>query len=159
MIDPVSAFAIATSAYKALERGVGAARSLESMGKDLSRWMSAVSDIDRAHHEAKNPPIFKKLFAGASVEKEALDLFIQKKQLEEQRNNLRRLIGSVLGPQAWQELIKMERDIRQQRKETLYKQREARQHFLEIVAVTFLCFIILGFAIFIIMLFSSKGAL
>ena len=57
MIDPVSAFAIATSAYKALEKGVGAARNLESMASDLSRWMSAVSDIDRAHHEAKNPPL------------------------------------------------------------------------------------------------------
>lgn len=152
MIDPVSAFAIATSAYKALERGVGAARSLESMGKDLSRWMSAVSDIDRAHHEAKNPPLFKKLFAGASVEKEALDLFIQKKQLEEQRDNLRRLIGSMLGPQAWQELIRMEKDIRQQRKETLYKQREMRKHFLEAIAATFLGVIVIAFLTFIIVL-------
>jgi hypothetical protein len=152
MIDPVSAFAIATSAYKALERGVGAARSLESMGKDLSRWMSAVSDIDRAHHEAKNPPLFKKLFAGASVEKEALDLFIQKKQLEEQRDNLRRLIGSMLGPQAWQELIRMEKDIRQQRKETLYKQREMRKHFIEAIAATFLGVIVIAFLTFIIVL-------
>jgi hypothetical protein len=152
MIDPVSAFAIATSAYKALEKGVGAARNLESMGKDLSRWMSAVSDIDRAHHEAKNPPLFKKLFAGASVEKEALDLFIQKKQLEEQRDNLRRLIGSMLGPQAWQELIRMEKDIRQQRKETLYKQREMRKHFIEAIAATFLGVIVIAFLTFIIVL-------
>jgi hypothetical protein len=152
MIDPVSAFAIATSAYKALEKSVGAARNLESMGKDLSRWMSAVSDIDRAHHEAKNPPLFKKLFAGASVEKEALDLFIQKKQLEEQRDNLRRLIGSMLGPQAWQELIRMEKDIRQQRKETLYKQREMRKHFIEAIAATFLGFIVIAFLTFIIVL-------
>jgi hypothetical protein len=155
MIDPVSAFAIATSAYKALERGVGAARNLESMGKDLSRWMSAVSDIDRAHHEAKNPPLFKKLFAGASVEKEALDLFIQKKQLEEQRDNLRRLIGSMLGPQAWQELIRMEKDIRQQRKETLYKQREMRKHFLEAIAATFLGVIVIAFLAFILTLASQ----
>jgi hypothetical protein len=158
MIDPVSAFAIATSAYKALEKGVGAARNLESMGKDLSRWMSAVSDIDRAHHEAKNPPLFKKLFSGASVEKEALDLFIQKKQLEEQRDNLRKLISSMLGPQAWQELIKMERDIRQQRKETLYKQREARQHFIEIVAILFLVIVTCGFGILLLFLFTSKGS-
>jgi hypothetical protein len=155
MIDPVSAFAIATSAYKALERGVGAARNLESMGADLSRWMSAVSDIDRAHHEAKNPPLFKKLFAGASVEKEALDLFIQKKQLEEQRDNLRRLIGSMLGPQAWQELIRMEKDIRQQRKETLYKQREMRKHFLEAIAATFLGVIVIAFLAFILTLASQ----
>lgn len=152
MIDPVSAFAIATSAYKALEKGVGAARNLESMASDLSRWMSAVSDIDRAHHEAKNPPLFKKLFAGASVEKEALDLFIQKKQLEEQRDNLRRLIGSMLGPQAWQELISMEKDIRQQRKETLYKQREMRKHFLEAIAATFLGVIVIAFLAFILTL-------
>ncbi len=152
MIDPVSAFAIATSAYKALERGVGAARNLESMASDLSRWMSAVSDIDRAHHEAKNPPLFKKLFAGASVEKEALDLFIQKKQLEEQRDNLRRLIGSMLGPQAWQELIRMEKDIRQQRKETLYKQREMRKHFMEAIAATFLGVIVIAFLAFILTL-------
>lgn len=152
MIDPVSAFAIATSAYKALEKGVGAARNLESMGKDLSRWMSAVSDIDRAHHEAKNPPLFKKLFSGASVEKEALDLFIQKKQLEEQRDNLRKLISSMLGPQAWQELIKMERDIRQQRKETLYKQREMRRHFMEAIAATFLGVIVVAFLAFILAL-------
>lgn len=152
MIDPVSAFAIATSAYKALEKGVGAARNLESMGKDLSRWMSAVSDIDRAHHEAKNPPLFKKLFSGASVEKEALDLFIQKKQLEEQRDNLRKLISSMLGPQAWQELIKMERDIRQQRKETLYKQREMRRHFMEAIAATFLGVIVVAFLAFLLAL-------
>lgn len=152
MIDPVSAFAIATSAYKALEKGVGAARNLESMGKDLSRWMSAVSDIDRAHHEAKNPPLFKKLFSGASVEKEALDLFIQKKQLEEQRDNLRKLISSMLGPQAWQELIKMERDIRQQRKETLYKQREMRRHFMEAIAATFLGVIVVAFIAFLLAL-------
>jgi transcription termination factor NusB len=152
MIDPVSAFAIATSAYKALEKGVGAARNLESMGKDLSRWMSAVSDIDRAHHEAKNPPLFKKLFSGASVEKEALDLFIQKKQLEEQRDNLRKLISSMLGPQSWQELIKMERDIRQQRKETLYKQREMRRHFMEAIAATFLGVIVVAFLAFILAL-------
>lgn len=155
MIDPVSAFAIATSAYKALEKGVGAARNLESMGKDLSRWMSAVSDIDRAHHEAKNPPLFKKLFSGASVEKEALDLFIQKKQLEEQRDNLRKLISSMLGPQAWQELIKMERDIRQQRKETLYKQREMRRHFVEAIAATFLGVIVIAFLAFILTLASQ----
>ena len=159
MVDPVSAMAIAGTAFNALKRGVSIGRDIESMGKDLSRWMSAVSDIDRAHHEAKNPPIFKKLFAGKSVEQEAMELFTQKKQLESQRDDLRKLISSMCGPAAWQELIKMEKDIRQQRKETLYKQREARHHFLEIVAVTFLCLIILGFGIFILMLLSSKGAL
>ena len=108
MVDPVSAIAIAGTAFNALKKGVSIGRDIETMGKDLSRWMSAVSDVDRAHHEAKNPPIFKKLFNGASVEQEAIELFTQKKQLENQRDELRKLISSMCGPSAWQELIRME---------------------------------------------------
>jgi len=156
MVDPISAMAIAGSAFNALKKGVSIGRDIESMGKDLSRWMSAVSDVDRAHHEAKNPPIFKKLFSGASVEQEAIELFTQKKQLESQRDDLRRLVSSMCGPSAWQELIRMEKDIRKQRKETLYKQREARQHFMEFVAITFLFFAVCGFAILLLYLFVNK---
>ena len=144
MVDPISAMAVAGSAFSALKKGVSIGRDIESMGKDLSRWMSAVSDVDRAHHEAKNPPIFKKLFSGQSVEQEAMELFTQKKQLENQRDELRKLIGSMLGPQAWQELVKMERDIRKQRQETLYAQREARKHFLEVIAVLFLIVVLVS---------------
>jgi hypothetical protein len=64
----------------------------------------------------------------------------------------------MCGPAAWQELVKMERDIRQQRKETLYKQREARQHFMEVVGVIFLVLVICGFGILLLFLFTSKGA-
>lgn len=61
MVDPVSAIAIAGSAFQALKRGVSIGRDIESMGKDLSRWMSAVSDIDRAHHEAKTHLFLKNI--------------------------------------------------------------------------------------------------
>lgn len=157
MVDPISAMAIAGSAFNALKKGVSIGRDIESMGKDLSRWMSAVSDVDRAHHEAKNPPIFKKLFSGASVEQEAIELFTQKKQLESQRDDLRKLISSMCGPQAWQELITMEKNIRKQRKETIYKQREARKHFMEIVAIILLVIVLCGFGFFILYLFTRKG--
>ena len=157
MVDPVSAIAIAGTAFNALKRGVSIGRDIESMGKDLSRWMSAVSDIDRAHHEAKNPPIFKKLFNGKSVEQEAMELFTQKKQLENQRDELRKLISSMCGPQAWQELIKMERDIRKQRQETLYAQREARKHFAEAIAIIVLVLTVVGFFLFIFYLWHNKA--
>jgi|TARA_R100001460_G_scaffold921_2_gene3884 predicted ribosome quality control (RQC) complex YloA/Tae2 family protein len=158
MVDPVSAIAIAGSAFNALKKGVSIGRDIESMGKDLSRWMSAVSDIDRAHHEAKHPPIFKKLFSGASVEQEAIELFTQKKQLENQRDELRKLISAMCGPNAWQELLRMEADIRKQRKETLYAQREARRHFVEIVSIMFLVITIVGFFIFILFLWQNRGS-
>ena len=159
MVDPISAMALASSAFATLKKGVSIGRDVHSMGKSLSTWMSAVSDIDRAHHEAKNPPIFKKLFSGKSVEQEAMELFTQKKQLENQRDELRKLISSMCGPSAWQELIKMERDIRQQRKETIYKQREARKHFVEAIAITFLIIVIGVFASGLLWLFVNRGSL
>tara|TARA_A100001015_G_C14988563_1_gene712686 strand:- start:143 stop:622 length:480 start_codon:yes stop_codon:yes gene_type:complete len=158
MVDPISAMAIAGSAFSALKKGVSIGRDIESMGKDLSRWMSAVSDVDRAHHEAKNPPIFKKLFNGASVEQEAIELFTQKKQLENQRDELRKIISSMLGPQAWQELIRMERDIRKQRQETLYAQREARKHFMEVLAIILFTTVGALFIVGIVYLISNRGS-
>ena len=157
MVDPISAMAIAGSAFSALKKGVSIGRDIESMGRDLSRWMGAVSDIDRAHHEAKNPPIFKKLFYGKSVEAEAIELFTQKKQLQNQRDELRRLISLMCGPNAWQELLRMEAEIRKQRKETLYAQREARRHFIEAISITFLVIFISCFLLGITWLFVNKG--
>lgn len=159
MVDPVSAMAIAGTAFNALKKGVSIGRDIESMGRDLSRWMSAVSDVDRAHHEAKNPPIFKKLFNGKTVEQEAMELFTQKKQLQNQRDELRKLISSMCGPNAWQELIKMEADIRKQRKETLYAQREARKQFIEVVSIFFLVITVVGFFMFIFYLWYNRSTL
>ena len=157
MVDPISAMAIAGSAFTALKRGVTIGRQIESMGKDLSRWMSAVSDIDRAHHEAKNPPIFKKIFYGKTVEQEAVELFTQRKQLQNQRDELRKLISGMLGPSAWQELLRMEAEIRKQRKETLYAQREARRHFVEIISIMFLVAFISSFLFLLSYLFVNRG--
>ena len=159
MVDPISAMAIAGSAFSALKKGFSIGRQVESMGKDLSRWMSAVSDIDRAHHEAKNPPIFRKIFNAKSVEQEAIELFTQKKQLENQRDELRKLISAMLGPSAWQELLRMEADIRKQRNETLYAHRQARRHYVEIITIFFLVFTIVGFFVFILWLFMNRGSL
>jgi DNA-binding transcriptional regulator YbjK len=159
MVDPVSAMAIAGSAYSAIRKSISVGREIESMASDLSRWMSAVSDVDRAHHEAKNPPIFKKLFNGKTVEQEAMELFTQKKQLQNQRNELRKLISSMCGPNAWQELIRMEADIRKQRKETLYTQREARRHFVEVISIFFLVITVVGFFMFIFYLWYNRSTL
>ena len=159
MVDQVSAMAIAGAAFNALKKGVSIGRDIESMGKDLSRWMSAVSDVDRAHHEAKNPPIFKKIFNAKSVEQEAIELFTQKKQLESQRDDLRKLVSSMCGPSAWQELLRMEADIRKQRKETLYAQREARRHFVEFLSIGVLIITIVGFFIFILFLWNNRGSI
>ena len=133
-MDPVTAMATASAAFGALKKGFAIGKDIESMASDLSRWMGALSDLDQAEKEAKNPPIFKKLFGGQSVEQEAITAFANKQKAEQQRYELRQWICLTLGRSKWDELVKMEGQIRKRRQETLYRQRERRRKFVEIVA-------------------------
>lgn len=144
MIDPVTALATANAAFAALKKGVEIGRDIESMASDIGRWMSCLSDVEQAEKEAKNPPIFKKIVSGKSVEEEALELFMAKRKMQEQRDELRKIISWQAGPAAWQELLKTEATIRKQRQETIYKQREKRKQFIEIICVIGLSVVMLG---------------
>lgn len=137
-MDPISAMATASAAFGAIKKGFAVGRDIEQMAGDLSRWMGAMSDLEQAEKEAKNPPIFKKLFAGQSVEQEAIAAFANKEKAKQQRYELQQWISLTMGKSKWDSLVAMEGQIRKQRKETLYKQRERRQKFVEIVAWTLL---------------------
>ena len=134
-MDPVSAMATASAAFGALKKGFAIGRDLESMASDLSRWMGALSDIEQAEKEAKNPPIFKKIISSKSVEQEAIEAFAAKKKAQAQRDELKQWLQFTVGSKAWDELIAMEGQIRKQRQETIYRQRERRQKFVEIVVI------------------------
>ena len=133
-MDPVTLMAGATASYNAVKRAIAAGQELESMIGSLSKWMSCLSDLDQAEREAKNPPIFKKLFSGKTVEQEALEIFAAKQKAQQQRDELRQFIGLTLGRSKWDELVATEARIRKQRQETMYAQRERRRKFVEIVA-------------------------
>ena len=106
------------------------------MASDLSRWMGALSDLEQAHKESLHPPIFKKLFAGSSVEQEAANVWAAKRKATAQRDELRQWVQLTLGQKAWNDLVAEEGRIRKRRQETLYRQRERRRKFVEIVAWT-----------------------
>lgn len=133
-MDPVTLMASATASYNAVKRAIAAGQELESMIGSLSKWMSCLSDLDQAEREAKNPPIFKKLFSGKTVEQEALEIFAAKQKAQQQRDELRQFIGLTLGMSKWNELVATEARIRKQRQDTMYAQRERRRKFVEIVA-------------------------
>jgi hypothetical protein len=157
-MDPVSAMATASAAFGALKKGFSIGRDIESMAGDLSRWMGALSDIDQAEKEAKNPPIFKKLFNGKSVEQEAIEAFAAKRKAQSQRDELKQWIGLTLGRSAWDELIRMEGNIRKQRQETLYRQRERRQKFVEICVIILAVLIGAALLIGFIWFVKTKGS-
>ena len=111
---------------------------------DIGRWMGAVSDVNQSVKMASNPPVFKKLFAGSSVEQEAMDAFAAKKKAEAMEEELRNWINLTHGPNAWQDLLKMQVKIRKQRQETLYKQAELRRNLLQVVGIILLAIVFVG---------------
>lgn len=154
-MDPVTAAATAASAFKAVQKGFQLARSIEDMASDLSRWMGALSDLEQAEKESKNPPLFKKLFGGSSVESAALEALAAKTKAEEDRAQLKQYIQYSYGQSKWDELVRMEGSIRKQRAETIYKQRELRRKFVEIVAI--IATAITGIGILVLFILWLRG--
>jgi hypothetical protein len=132
----MSALATASATFNVIKRGFEVGRDIEQMAGDLSRWMGAMSDLTEAEHQIKNPPIFKKLFSGKSIEQEAIEIFAAKRKAEQMREELKQFIGWTMGSKAWDQLLAMEGQIRKERQETLYNQARRRQKFMEVVTVS-----------------------
>jgi len=155
MIDPISAAATASAAFTALQRGFQVARSIEDMASDLSRWASAMSDLEFAHKQAQNPSIFKRVFYSQSIEAEAMEAFAAKTRAEEQRAQLKQYIQYTYGQSKWDELVRKEGEIRRIRKETVHRQAERRRKFLEIVAIALV--VVSGVGALILLVMWLKG--
>ena len=85
MIDPVTAIAGATAAYKGLKKAIAVGKDLHDMGSTLNQWAGAMSDLDFSHKQAENPPMFKKLFGASQVEQKALETWGHKQKAKEMR--------------------------------------------------------------------------
>ena len=134
-MDLVTAIAAATTAFNVIKKGFDMGRDIESMYGDMGRWMGAVSDVNQANKMAKNPPLFKKLFAGSSIEEDAMNAFAAKKKAEEMENELRSYVNLVYGPNSWNEILKLQAKIRKDRQEQIYAQQEMQAHVLNVIGI------------------------
>ena len=161
MFDPVTVTAVlgtATSAFNSLKKGFAAAREIESMQSDLSRWMKASSDIDQAVKNTKNPPFYRKFLSGETVEQAAVQAFTGKKQLEQQRYDLQQFIKFRYGTKAWDDLLKMEADIRKERTEKIYARQRLKQQIIEGFFIFLLLCTVVGFILFVFWLKKQQDA-
>ena len=159
MIDPVSAFAVATTAYKTISKAVAVGQDIENVTGQLGKWFTATADIRKAKDLNKRAPLFKKVFAAGSVEEEAMQTFLAKKKAEDMRNELKQLISFTRGPSAWQELLKTEADIRKKRQKAIYEQKERQRKFFEVTFIIFGVLIIVGLVSFFVWLIGNEKGL
>ena len=79
-----------------------------------------------------------------SIEQEAFEAFTAKKQLEQQRNDLRTFIQFSHGQSAWDELVRMEGEIRKRRQKEVYDKQKFREKVITIVVIIIVCSVGLG---------------
>ena len=139
-MDPISAIAIATTAFNAIKKGFSVGRDVESMSKDLGRWMGAIQAVKEGHSKKKN-----RMFG--SVEEEALETFAMKKKAIAMENELRTFVNMNYGPNAWNEVIRIQAEIRKQKKEA---QIEAQQRQRQMVENTIIGGLVLMFVFFVV---------
>ena len=153
MIDPVTAIAGATAAYNGIKKAIGVGKELHDMAGTLSQWAGAMSDLDFAHRQAENPPMFKKIFGSSQIEQNALEVWGHKQKAKEMRDELKSHISLFYGPSAWDEIVSIEAKMRKDRKEAIYKAEERKQAIVEwtvgiLLAVAMTA--VIGFIIYLI---------
>lgn len=132
-MDPVTIIATATAAYNALKKGIEIGREIQDMGGQLATWAGAVSDIEFLERKNADPPWYKTF--SSSVQAEAIEIFASKKQLEAQRNELRTYIQYSMGQSAWDELLRIEAQVRKQRADHDHRRVEVRETLISVILV------------------------
>jgi|TARA_R110000850_G_scaffold246007_2_gene370899 hypothetical protein len=148
MIDPISAIAMATAAFNTIKKGFAIGKDIESMYSDVGRWMGAVSDIDQAGKMNKNPGVFKKLFAGSSIEEDAMNIFAAQKKAAAMELELKNFVNMTHGPESWNEILALQGKIRKDRQKMIYAQQEKQKEILNIIGIVLLSSAVIAALVF-----------
>ena len=133
MVDPITAIAGATAAFNAIKKGFEVGRDIESMYGDIGRWMSSCETVNKEAKSAKSK--------GMSVEEEALEIFAHQKKVKAMEEELRTFINLSHGPTAWNEVLRIQADIRKRRRQALEAAKKKREEMImwTLVGVGGLC--------------------
>ena len=122
-MDPITALTVATAAYNTIKKGFQVGKEVESMAGDLGRWMNAINAVKTSHSKAKGRRF-------GSVEEEALETFAAKKKAEQMENDLRNFIVGQYGVNAWQDIVRIQADLRKKQKEEAIRLAKERDELI-----------------------------
>ena len=145
---------MATGAFKGLKAAIGAGKDIQEMTGQLANWGKAFSDFTNLEEREKNPPFWKKTFKG-SDEETALEIFANKKKMEQMRSEIKEHITWHYGKSAWDEVLQIEASMRRKRKEELYR-KQAQVDAMINFAIGAVIFLVSGGILFCFFYFLGK---
>lgn len=131
MIDPVSAFALATAAYNAVKQGIEVGREMHEVSGALGKFFKASAEIKEADEYKSKPSIFKKLLDKGSIEQEALDNLVRRRTVIKQEYELMMMIKMQYGDYAYNEMMEERRKISVERIKAEKAQKEHEREVVE----------------------------
>ena len=124
-MDPISLFMAATAAFNTVKKLVEAGREVEDVLGQIGTWMGKVSELQAADN--KKPSIFKRIGGGKSVEQEAMEQLQRREAVRKQHLEMMSMVKLRYGPQAFDELLQMQRQIKLKREREIIFQAQRRK--------------------------------
>ena len=140
-MDPMSAIAIAGTAFNAIKAGFEHGREIETMAGDIGRWMGAIKDVKEGAAKKK-----KKTYG--SIEEEAFEEFAALKEAERMENELRQFVNMNYGPQSWNEIVRIQAQIRVREQEAIAQAKREREEAIERICIWVGLLAVLGLIVF-----------
>ena len=127
-MDPISLFMAATTAFNTVKKLVEAGREVEDVLGQIGAWMGKVSELNAL--DSKKPSIFKRIGSGKSVEQEAMEQLQRREAVRKQHLEMMSMVKLRYGPQAFEDLMVMQRQIKLKRERELIHQAQRRKDFV-----------------------------
>jgi len=147
VIDPVTAFGVAVTAFNTVQKLVKAGKEIESVAGQLGKWYSAVQSFNESAAKKEKDLKKGKFLGKGSIEQEALDIIVHRQQLKKMEYELYILIAGVYGQEAYQSMVAERVKIKRQREQAakVAKQRKKDMvangfYLLGIVFLLALCY-------------------
>ncbi len=142
MIDPVTAFGVAVTAFNTVQKLVKAGKEIESVAGQLGKWYSAVQSFNESAAKKEQDLKKGKFLGKGSIEQEALDIVMHRERLKKMEYELYILIAGVYGQEAYKsmmsERIKIKRQREQAAKIAKRRKQEMIANGLYLFAIAFL---------------------
>jgi len=133
-MDPISIFMAATAAFNTVKKLVEAGREVEDVLGQIGTWMGKASEL--AEVDNKKPGLFQRIGSGKSVEQEAMEQLQRREAMRKQHLEMMSMVKLAYGPQAFDDLMHMQRQIKLKReREKIHQQQRRRDMMWYAIAV------------------------
>jgi hypothetical protein len=147
MVEVAAAISMAVSAYNGIKKAVEMGREVEDIAGYFGKFFDAKEAISEASQYSENAPLLKRVFAGRSVEAQALEITAAKHKAAKIEKELREFLIYSGQAQFYEDMMKERRHIREERIQKARDKAKSRKFWMDtffITVLTGIIFVLIG---------------